>query len=103
MERIENKINELLALYLSNRSSGSTTILKEVAKNNDVAIIVLNEQMAKEFGGKAVSINIAFNKLMGVTKRPIFLDNGTMIELLLNVNSEFRYQKEVIDGLKQTC
>jgi len=99
MNEVENKVNDLLNLYMRNRRSGATTILKEVATNHDVSIILLNQEMAREFGKSGVSINSFVKDLMGTSPKPIFLDNGTMMRFLQEINSEFQRKEELIDSL----
>ena len=77
---MKNQLRRILQFFLSHRRSGTTTLLKEIAGVSDVWVLVPTAEMKKEFGDKAISID-DLDKAMGMSSRPILVDNFTMIRL----------------------
>ncbi len=63
-----------------NRGSGTTTLIKKIANENDVFVLVPSDMVGKMIGKSAVNIN-KLNNIRGLQKKPILLDNFTLIEL----------------------
>lgn len=70
----------LYSFFISQRRSGTTTLLKEIAKKNDVWILVPNEADKKQFGDKAISFS-DIEKTIPESKKPVLVDNHTMLKL----------------------
>ena len=66
--------------FIRQRQSGTSTLLKKVAAENDVWILVPNEKMKEEFGPQAIDF-YDLQEMMGTEKKPILVDNYTMIRL----------------------
>lgn len=72
------------------RRSGTTTLIKKVASENDVWVLVPNQQMKKVFGESAITFN-ELEKIKGCKPKPILLDNSTL--LILSELSLKEYEK----------
>ena len=73
-------LRNLSEFFISMRGSGTTTLIKKVASENDVYVLVPNEQMAKEFGENAITFE-GLDKVRGLKPKPILLDNYTLRQL----------------------
>ncbi|NBR14936.1 MAG: hypothetical protein EBU01_10225 [Crocinitomicaceae bacterium] len=71
--------------FISQRASGTTTLLKSVAANNDVWVLVPNAEMKSEFGSQGVSFD-DLERMQGKAKKPILVDNYTMLKLCDDFN-----------------
>jgi len=100
-----NLIDNILSFLFSQRQSGTTSLLKKIAKENDVWVLVADEVQKKEFGDKAVSIE---DLKMGIPNKPILFDNYTIMKLtslsqseILNLLEKVRRRDELIDDIYQ--
>jgi len=85
--KIEKKLEKLLHYYLETRQVGHTTLMKEGINHYDKDFFVLTMNMQH---GDAIELNPKniiswenLDKLQG-HNRPLTIDNGTMIELLID-------------------
>ena len=62
------------------RRSGTTTLIKKVASENDVWVLVPNQESKKEFGEGAITF-YELDKMKGCEPKPILLDNYTLLKL----------------------
>jgi len=84
----------------SMRHSGTTSLLKKIAAENDVWVLVADEEHAREFGDKGVTIS---KVQLGVDKKPILFDNYTILRLtglaqdeLMNLTEQVRRREDLI-------
>ncbi len=63
-------------------------LLKKIAAENDVWVLVINSEAKKEFGENAITPFEA-NKLIGLKPKPILVDNATLMKLSELSLSEF--------------
>ena len=82
----------LRAFLGSMRKTGTTTLLKKIAEENDVWVLVANSEQAKEFGDKAMTIS---DLKLGVERKPILFDPYS-VEYLSGVA-----QDEIMDLLEK--
>ena len=73
-------LKDLSEFFISMRRSGTTTLIKKVAEENDVWVLVPNAEMAKEFGDTSITFD-QLNKSHGLKPKPILLDNYTLLQL----------------------
>lgn len=73
-------LRNLSGFLLSMRGSGTTTLIKKVAIENDVYVLVPYEQMGQEFGDHAITFN-RLGKARGLKPKPILTDNYTLREI----------------------
>lgn len=71
-------LNRLTSFLTGNRGSGTTTLLKKIAEENDVWVLVPTEEMSSEFGDKGITLS---HLPIGGEKKPILFDNYTLIYL----------------------
>lgn len=87
---IKKLVNHLIRFFALNRGSGTTTLVKKISDENDVFVIVPTAQEAEQFNGKAITFNqLIEGKAEGLSKKPILLDNHTLIQLLEEVSIKF--------------
>ena len=81
---MKNVFKSIYDYMISQRRSGTTTLIKEVSKTNDVNVLVRTMQFGAEFGKSAVSIHEIANGHTqdGTTPKPVLIDNSTMIALM---------------------
>ncbi len=91
MKRLLRNICEF---FLSQRQSGTTTLLKSVAANNDVWVLVPNAEMKREFGAQGISFD-DLERMDRKAKKPILIDNYTM----LKVCDEFKINIKELETL----
>jgi hypothetical protein len=94
--RIRRIISNLYAFLLDFRQSGTTTLLKKVALENDVWVLVPDEKLKKEFGEKGVTFD-DLTRLKGKTKKPILFDNYTLLQLTEFTLDEFKDLERAIE------
>lgn len=93
--------------FIRQRQGGTTTLLKKVAAENDVWILVPNAQMKEEFGPQAIDFyDLAY--MMGKDKKPILVDNYTMIRLceefhlnMLELQNSIHEKSILLDNIEQ--
>lgn len=73
-------LRNIYDFFIRQRQGGTTTLLKKVAAENDVWVLVPNVQMKEEFGPQAIDF-YDLQDMMGKDKKPILVDNYTMIRL----------------------
>jgi len=71
---------DIFQFFASNRRTGSSTLIKEIAEKNDVYILVANMEQEKEFGEKAVSMT-NLKSFQHKSAKPVLVDNYTMLKL----------------------
>lgn len=77
---IRRFLKNLLRFTVGLRRSGTTTLIKKVAEQNDVWVIVPNQEQKKLFGDYALSLH-ELDKMQGCKPKPILLDNSTIMRL----------------------
>lgn len=77
---IRRFLKNLLGFTVGLRRSGTTTLIKKVAEQNDVWVIVPNQEQKKLFGDYALSLH-ELDKMQGSKPKPILLDNSTIMRL----------------------
>ena len=77
---IRKVLSNIYDFFVSSRRSGTTTLIKKIASENDVWVLVLNQEHKKEFGEKAISIEY-LKDTKGRNPKPILIDNHTLIKL----------------------
>ena len=83
--------------FISQRQGGTTTLLKKVAANNDVWVLIPNAEMKSEFGSQGVSFD-DLERMQGKAKKPILIDNYTMLKLCDDFNINI---KELEHSIKE--
>lgn len=87
---IRRVISGLLNILTELRRSGTTTLIKKIAAENDVWVLVINSEAKKEFGESAIT-PFEVNKLIGLKPKPILIDNATLMKLSELSLSEFQH------------
>ena len=77
---IRKLLSNLYSFVTDLRRSGTTTLIKKVASENDVWVLVPNQQMKKEFGESGVTFD-ELDRMKGCKPKPILLDNYTLLQL----------------------
>ena len=77
---VRKLLTNLFSFVTDLRRSGTTTLIKKVASENDVWVLVPNQQMKKEFGESAVTFE-ELDRIKGCKSKPILLDNYTLLQL----------------------
>ena len=62
------------------RKYRTTSLLYNVASENEVGVLVTNKQMKKEFGESGVTFD-ELDRMKGCKPKPILLDNYTLLQL----------------------
>jgi hypothetical protein len=78
---IKKTLSGLFEFLVEQRRSGTTTLIKKIAEEHDVYVLALNSHQAKEFGDKGISIE-RLDQLNGRDKKPILVDNTTLLNLI---------------------
>lgn len=108
--RFQRMIKDLYIFFLALRRSGTSYLIKQIANDHDVYVLVANNESKKGFGEKAISIQDIAIHLDSLKKKPkpILLDNGTLIELLKltviefeSVNAELNRKHSLIKNIAQ--
>lgn len=86
--KIGKILNNLLSFLLSNRQTGTTSFLEKIATENNVWVIVARHKEKPKFNGKALAID-ELNHVRGLDRRPILIDNHTMLCILEDINSDY--------------
>lgn len=86
--KIKKQLEELLYYYMSTRAVGHTTLMKKGTDNYDKPYCILthNTEAGSVLGfdrRNIVTVN-SLDRLRG-SSRPLAIDNGAMIELLIDV------------------
>lgn len=71
---------DIFQFFASNRRTGSSTLIKEIADKNDVYVLVANIDQEKYFGKKGISMT-NLKQVQGKQAKPILVDNYTMLQL----------------------
>ncbi len=77
---IRKLLSNLYSFVTDLRRSGTTTLIKKVASENDIWVLVPNQQMKKEFGESGVTFD-EIDRMKGFKPKPILLDNYTLLQL----------------------
>lgn len=91
---IKHILSGIVAFLLENRRTGATTLIKKIAEENDVWVLARSKDHAKEFGDKGISIQ---DLKFGSAKKPILVDNGTLLLLLGDARKEIIHIEEIND------
>lgn len=85
----------IFSFFTSLRRSGTTTLIKNIAAENDVWVLVPNEEMRKEFGDKGITLQ-ELDRMESVKPKPILLDNYTMLKLSeLSINEFLKLELSI--------
>ena len=91
--------SNLLSFMQEQRRSGTSTLLKKIAKENDVWILVPTEKEKDMFDGKGITfLDIENNKIKGQKPKPILVDNYTLIKLSEQALLEFSELRNKINS-----
>ena len=85
MTNIKQKLNRFLEFLITNRRTGHTYLLNDIAKKNDVYIIVHSMEMLNEFDPEIHHMLVPIDKisiLQGAPNKPVLLDNKVLMNLL---------------------
>lgn len=77
-----------MAFFISMRRGGTTSLLRKIADENDVYVLVPTSAQKKEFGDKAITLEELHNNT-GRKAKPVLVDNYTMILLSEDGIKEF--------------
>ena len=85
--KIKKQLEDLLYYYMATRATGHTTLMKQGTDNYDKPFCILthNAEAGSSLGfnqKNVVTLN-SLDRLRG-SSRPIAIDNGAMIELLIS-------------------
>ncbi len=90
---------------LSQRRSGTTTLIKKIADENDVWVLVPNMSDSLQFKkGSAISVYQLTNNPGILEGRPILVDNATLLKLLGAADRQeekLSAMEEVVDRFKK--
>lgn len=74
-------LHHLRSFMISQRATGTTSLLREIAAKNDVWVLVPTAHEAKEFEhGRGLSF-IDLEKKHALARKPILVDNHTLLKL----------------------
>lgn len=100
MRNVLAMLSRVESFLFSMRHSGTTSLLKTIAAENDVWVLVADEEHAREFGDKGISLG---QIKMGLDSKPILFDNYTIMRLtaigqdeILKLTEEVRHREELI-------
>lgn len=80
---MKNVFKSVFNFILSQRRSGTTTLIKKIADENDVWVLVPNMSDSLQFKkGSAISIHQLANNSNGMEGKPILVDNATLLRLM---------------------
>lgn len=108
---IRKVLSNIYDFFVSSRRSGTTTLIKKIASENDVWVLVLNQEHKKEFGEKAISIEY-LKDTKGRKSKPILIDNLTLIMLTeysiieiqsldLEIEKRNKFIRKISDDIKE--
>jgi len=108
---IKRMMSNFLSMLMERRQSGTTTLIKKIAQENDVYVIVHNQQMIQEFD-KSIRHKIVplenIRILEMAEKKPILVDNAVLHlilrEGLLEIGTKeeiIRHKDHVLDTVKE--
>ncbi len=94
------KISDVIRWLNANRQSGTTSLIKKIASENDVYVLVSNKEEASIYGHKAVPIYNIESKISDTKiKKPILVDASILSSLLKLASLEIDYLA-VVDNKK---
>lgn len=86
-----------LAAFVANqRGSGTTTLIKKIASENDVWVLVYDQKQKKQFGDSAITLGELAN-MDGYNSKPILIDNHALLELASTSDEEFKRLDSLIE------
>ena len=85
---IKKLMNDVYVFFNSMRRSGTTSLLQKIAAENDVWVLVPTEVEKREFGEKAITFH-EISRMGGKVKKPILVDNYTLLNLSGEAAREF--------------
>ncbi len=80
-------LKNMFRFLIEQRQSGTTTLLKTIAANNDVWVLVPDQQTKGQFNGSAITLD-ELDRMGSKSHKPILVDNYTMIKLCELVDVE---------------
>lgn len=103
---IKKKLQNILQHLIDNRQVGTTTLIRKIAKENDVYVLVRKMEEREDFD-KSVMKNIftpeTLHKIKdGADKKPFLVDNGVLHELLVDAILKMGEQEEIINKKDRT-
>ena len=98
-----SKLEGLFSFCLTNRQTGTTTLLQKISEEHDVVIIVVNSEEKAKFNGKAFTLlEIEKNILPGKELKPFLLDNGTVQYIANEATTLIRKRTESLEAHRRT-
>jgi hypothetical protein len=80
---MKNIFKSVFNFVLSQRRSGTTTLVKKIADENDVWVLVPNMSDGLQFKkGSAISVHQLCDNSDGTEGKPILVDNATLLKLI---------------------
>ena len=99
MSKNEEIINSVYDFMIRHRSSGTSTLIKEISEKNDCYVIVGNESETKEFKNSINILNMV--KYRGLANKPILIDNYALLKILDSAMTRFNVLYEENEKLKK--
>ena len=99
MSKNEEIIKGVYDFMIRHRSSGTSTLIKEISEKNDCYVIVGNESETKEFPNSINILNMI--KYRCLETKPILIDNYAMIKILDAAATHFDVLNEEINSLRK--
>lgn len=97
---IVQKLQKILQHLIDNRQVGTTTLIRKVAKENDIYVLVRQTEERIDFD-KSVRKNVitpeTLYKIKEGKEKPILIDNGILHELLVDTLLKIGEQEEIIN------
>lgn len=93
---IKDLFSGILEFVIRSRRTGTTTLIKKVASENDVWVLVPNSESKEEFGKSGISFS-DLSKMGGSNPKPILLDNYTLLRLTELSLEEFARLNSMIE------
>ena len=99
MSKNEEIIKSVYDFMIRHRSSGTSTLIKEISEKNDCYVIVGNESETKEFPNSINILNMV--KYRGLANKPILIDNYALLKILDSAITRFYVLKEENEKLRK--
>ncbi len=103
--KMKNVFKSVFNFILSQRRSGTTTLIKKIADENDVWVLVQNMADGLQFKrGSAISIHQLIGSSDGMEGKPILVDNATLLRLMdvaAKQESKLLAMKEFMDRFRK--
>lgn len=100
---------DLQSFVVSLRRGGTTTLIKKIAEENDVWVLVADLHHAKEFGDKAITLQqLGEEKAKGRFPKPILIDNHTLLVMtdeviheVIHLKNKIKERDKVLESIKE--